>query len=204
MQLFVGLGNPGAGHARNRHNVGFMALDAIARGHGFAPWRARFRGLIAEGHVGGARVLAFKPQTFMNRSGIAVGEAARFYKIAPERVVAIHDEVDLAPGRIRVKTGGGSAGHNGLRSIDSHFGPAYRRLRIGVGHPGDKRRVPSFVLRDFSPDDLDWLEELLPALVDAAPLLARGDDAGFANRVAAARGGNAPRGAARTGAADGV
>lgn len=187
MHLFVGLGNPGAGYAWNRHNVGFMVVDSIAQAYGFAPYRARFHGLLADGRIDGARVLALKPATFMNRSGIAVGEAARFYKLAPSRVVVIHDEVDLVPGKIRVKTGGSSAGHNGLKSIDGHFGNGYRRLRIGVGHPGDKRRVQSFVLRDFSAEDQVWLDELVPAIVGAAPYLVRGDDPGFMNRVATAR-----------------
>lgn len=187
MHLFVGLGNPGAAYARNRHNVGFLVLDALAREWGFAPWRKRFRGAAAEGRIDGARVLAFKPETWMNRSGVAVGEAARFYKVAPNRVVVVHDEVDLAPGKVRVKTGGGSAGHNGLKSIDAHFGNGYRRLRIGVGHPGDKARVTAFVLRDFGTEDRDWLDRLLPAVVDAAPWLTRDDDPGFMTRVALLR-----------------
>ena len=193
MQLFVGLGNPGAKYAHHRHNVGFMALDAIARGWNFAGWRRRFRGLAAEGRIGGERVLALKPMTWMNRSGISVGEAARFHKLAPERVLVIHDEVDLAPGRIRVKTGGGAAGHNGLRSIDSHFGNAFRRVRIGVGHPGDKDRVIGYVLSDFAAADRAWLDALIPAIVEAATHLARGDGAGFTNRVALtlSRGGGA-------------
>ncbi len=187
MLLFVGLGNPGAGYAWNRHNVGFMVVDSIAQAYGFAPYRARFHGLLADGRIDGARVLALKPATFMNRSGIAVGEAARFYKLDPSQVVVIHDEVDLVPGKIRVKTGGSSAGHNGLKSIDGHFGNGYRRLRIGVGHPGDKRRVQSFVLRDFSAEDQVWLDALVPAIVGAAPYLVRGDDPGFMSRVATAR-----------------
>ena len=187
MHLFVGLGNPGAAHARNRHNVGFLVLDALARRWGFAPWRKRFRGLAAEGRIDGARALGFKPETWMNRSGVAVGEAARFYKVPPARVVVVHDEVDLAPGKIRVKTGGGSAGHNGLRSIDAHFGNAYRRMRIGVGHPGDKALVTSFVLRDFAAEDRAWLDALLPAVVDAAPWIVRDDDPGFMTRVALLR-----------------
>ena len=187
MLLFVGLGNPGAGYAWNRHNVGFMVVDSIAQAYGFAPYRARFRGMLADGRIDGARVLALKPATFMNRSGIAVGEAARFYKLAPSQVVVIHDEVDLVPGKIRVKTGGSSAGHNGLKSIDGHFGNGYRRLRIGVGHPGDKQRVPSYVLRDFLAEDQAWLDALVPAIVGAAPCLVRGDDPGFMSRVAAAR-----------------
>ncbi len=187
MHLLVGLGNPGANHAWNRHNVGFIVLDAIAQAYGFAPYRGRFHGLIADGRIDGARVLAFKPATYMNRSGIAVGAAARFYKLAAAQVVVFHDEVDLAPGKIRMKAGGGSAGHNGIESIDSHFGKAYRRVRIGIGHPGDKRLVPSFVLRDFAEDDHAWLDRLAPAIVAAAPHLVRGDDPGFMNRVAVVR-----------------
>lgn len=191
MRLFVGLGNPGAEHARNRHNAGFMALDAIAEAHGFPPWRKRFRGMAAMGRIEGAQTLALKPATWMNRSGLAVGEAARFYKIPPARVTVIHDEIDLAPGKIRVKTGGGSAGHRGIEDIDRHFGKTYRRLRIGVGHPGDARKAPSWVLRDFSAEDRAWLDALLPAIAEAAEFLARGDEAGFTNRVALLRGGSA-------------
>ena len=188
MLLLAGLGNPGPGHAWNRHNVGYLVLDAIVQAYDFAPYRRRFHGLIADGRIAGERVFALKPATYMNRSGIAVGEAARFYKIAPAQLLVIHDEVDLVPGKIRVKTGGGAAGHNGLKSIDGHFGNAYRRLRVGVGHPGDKRRMPGFVLRDFSAADQRWLDDVVPAIVDAAAWLVRGDDAGFMNRVAVARG----------------
>lgn len=191
MRLFVGLGNPGAEHAWNRHNAGFMALDAIAEAHGFPPWSKRFRGAAAMGRIEGAQTLALKPATWMNRSGLAVGEAARFYKILPERVTVIHDEIDLAPGKIRVKSGGGSAGHRGIEDIDRHFGKTYRRLRIGVGHPGDARKAPSWVLRDFGAEDRAWLDALLPAIAEAAGFLARGDDAGFTNRVALLRGGGA-------------
>jgi len=181
--LLVGLGNPGPKYAWNRHNIGFMAVDCIAQAHDFGPYRARFHGVVADGRIDGERVLALKPLTYMNRSGIAVGEAARFFKLSPDQVVVIHDEVDLAPGKIRVKTGGGSAGHNGLKSIDGHFGKNYRRLRIGVGHPGDARRVPSYVLQDFAKDDQAWIDALLPAIAAAAAHLARGDDSGFMNRV---------------------
>lgn len=190
MRLFVGLGNPGAEYARNRHNAGFMALDAIAQAHGFPPWRNRFRGKVSMGRIEGAQTLALKPATWMNRSGLAVGEAAWFYKIPPAQVTVIHDEIDLAPGKIRVKTGGGSAGHRGIEDIDRHFGKAYRRLRIGVGHPGDARKAPSWVLRDFGAEDRAWLDALLPAIAEAAGFLARGDDAGFTNRVALLRGGD--------------
>ncbi len=200
MLLLAGLGNPGPKHVWNRHNAGFLFLDAIAQMHQFAPWRRRFHGVIAEGRLDGIRTLALKPGTWMNRSGISVGEAARFYKLPPSQVVVVHDEVDLAPGKIRVKTGGGSAGHNGLRSIDRHFGNAYRRLRIGIGHPGDKNIVPSWVLRDFTADDVAWIEELVPALAEAAPWLARGDDPGFMSRVALLR----ARAAGASEAPDGV
>jgi peptidyl-tRNA hydrolase, PTH1 family len=183
MLLLSGLGNPGPEHAWNRHNVGFMALDAIAQRYGFAPYRARFHGLVADGRIDGERVVALKPSTYMNRSGIAVGEAARFYKLGGEDVVVLHDELDLVPGKIRIKIGGSTAGHNGLRSIDSHYGKTYRRLRIGIGHPGDKRKVQSYVLNDFSRDDQDWLDPLLGAMAEAAPHLARHDDSGFMSRV---------------------
>ena len=183
MLLLAGLGNPGPEHAWNRHNVGFMALDAIVQRYGFAPYRARFHGLVADGSIDGERVIAVKPRTYMNRSGVAVGEAARFYKLDGEDVVVLHDELDLAPGKIRIKVGGSTAGHNGLRSIDSHYGKTYRRLRIGIGHPGDQRRVHSYVLNDFSRDDQEWLDPLLSAMAEAAPHLARHDDGGFMNRV---------------------
>jgi len=182
--LFVGLGNPGPSYAWNRHNVGFMALDGMVQRYRFAAYRARFHGLLADGRIDGERVIALKPTTYMNRSGIAVSQAAQFYKLAGADVVVIHDEIDLAPGKVRVKTGGSSAGHNGLKSIDGHFGKDYRRVRIGIGHPGDPRRVDSYVLQDFAKDDLAWLDPVLDAVVDSAPYLVRGDDAGFMNRVA--------------------
>ena len=185
MLLLVGLGNPGPKYERNRHNVGFMAVDAIVRRHGFGPFRARFDGLVAEGEIGGEKVLALKPQTFMNNSGESVADAARFFKIAPADIVILHDELDLAPGKVRTKTGGGNAGHNGLRSIDAHLGSAdYRRARIGIGHPGDKSMVLNWVLHPFAKTDRDWLIPLLDAMAEAAPLLARGDDTGFATKVA--------------------
>jgi len=182
--LLVGLGNPGPEHAWNRHNIGFMAVDAIAQAHDFAPYRRRFHGLIADGHVDGARVLALKPTTYMNRSGVSVGEAMAFFKLKPGQVTVLHDELDLAPGKVRVKTGGGSAGHNGLRSIDAHIGPDYRRVRLGIGRPESRQSGHAYVLRDFSGDDQQWLDRLLPALADAAPLLVAGDDNRFMNRVA--------------------
>jgi PTH1 family peptidyl-tRNA hydrolase len=183
MFLLVGLGNPGREYAGHRHNVGFMAVDAIHRRHGFPPWRRRFRGEVAEGTLGGVKTLLFKPQTFMNESGRAVGEAANFYKIEPEDILVIHDEVDLAPGKLRMKAGGGTAGHNGLRSLGAAIGPSFRRMRIGVGHPGVKEMVPIHVLHDFAKSDREWLEPLIEAIADNAPLLAEGKDATFANRV---------------------
>jgi PTH1 family peptidyl-tRNA hydrolase len=182
--LWVGLGNPEPGMARNRHNIGFMAIDAIARAFGFSPWRQRFKGLVAEGIVGGAKVLALKPQTYMNLSGESVQAAAAFYKIAPEAIVAFHDELDLAPGKVRVKKGGGAAGHNGLRSMDRVLGtPDYWRVRLGIGHPG-KERVTGHVLGNFTRDDEAWLGVLMAALADAAPLLAKGEADAFMTRVA--------------------
>ncbi len=185
MKLFVGLGNPGDRHARHRHNVGFMAVERIAGRHGFGPWRSRFRGQLAEGQLGGERVWLLLPQTFMNESGRSVAEAARFMKLPPGDVVAFHDELDLAPGRVRVKAGGGVAGHNGLRSMDACLGTKdFRRVRIGIGHPGHKDRVVGHVLSDFHKAEGVWLEPLLDAVADAAPLLSAGDEASFMNRVA--------------------
>jgi PTH1 family peptidyl-tRNA hydrolase len=184
MLLFVGLGNPGPEHARQRHNVGFMAVDRIMARHEFGPAKRRFHGLVAEGRVGGQKVLALKPMTFMNRSGISVAETASFYKIAPGHIVVFHDELDLVAGKVRAKTGGGAAGHNGLLSLDQHISPGYRRIRIGIGHPGEKSRVLDWVLRDFTSVDMAWLEPLLDAMADAAPMLARGDDPAFMTKVA--------------------
>ena len=184
MKLFVGLGNPGAKYARNRHNVGFMALDRIADDHGFAPWRAKFSAELSEGRLGREKVVLVKPQTFMNRSGQAVGEAMRFYKLEPTDIVVFHDEIDLAPGKCRVKHGGGHAGHNGLRSIHDHIGPHYARIRIGVGHPGHKDKVAGFVLNDFATTDQGWLDDLLRGISDGAVALAEGEDAKFSNAVA--------------------
>ncbi|MFP6772107.1 MAG: aminoacyl-tRNA hydrolase [Alphaproteobacteria bacterium] len=185
MLLLVGLGNPGNKYADNRHNIGFMAVDEIVRRHGFAVARKRFQGLLCEGKLAGQKVLALKPQTFMNESGRSVGEAARFYKLPPEQIVVIHDELDLAPGKLRVKRGGGLAGHNGLRSLAAHIGKDFRRIRIGVGHPGDKGKVLSHVLRDFAKADDAWLDPLLEAMAQAAPLLVRDDnDSAFASKVA--------------------
>ena len=184
MRLFVGLGNPGAKYAGNRHNIGFMAVDRIAADHGFAPWRAKFQGLVSEGRLGAERVALLKPATFMNLSGQSVNEAVRFYKLAPADVVVFHDELDLAPGRIRLKSGGGHAGHNGLRSLHAHLGEAYDRVRLGIGHPGDKDRVADYVLSDFAKADQDWLDDLMRGISDGAALLAEGDGGKFLNAVA--------------------
>jgi PTH1 family peptidyl-tRNA hydrolase len=184
MRLFVGLGNPGAKYAQNRHNVGFMALDRIASEHGFGPWRAKFHGQVSEGTLGAQKVILLKPETFMNLSGQSVGEALRFYKLLPGDVTVFHDEIDLAPGKLRVKTGGGHAGHNGLRSIHAHIGEAYHRVRIGVGHPGRKEAVAGYVLHDFGKADAEWLDDLLRGIGDGAPALAAGDAAKFQNAVA--------------------
>ncbi|NAZ35966.1 aminoacyl-tRNA hydrolase [Rubellimicrobium sp. CFH 75288] len=184
MKLWVGLGNPGPRHAGNRHNIGFMALDRIAEAHGIGPWRSRFQGLVADGVIGGERVLLLKPQTFMNLSGQSVAEAARFHRIAPAEIVVFHDEIDLPPGRLKVKDGGGHAGHNGLRSIQAHLGPDFRRVRLGVGHPGHKDAVAGYVLHDFAKAEAGWLDDLLRGIADGAPDLARGDGTAFLNRVA--------------------
>jgi PTH1 family peptidyl-tRNA hydrolase len=183
MLLFVGLGNPGAKHAGNRHNIGFMAVDAIARRHGFPSWRRRFQGVAAEGPLGGERVQLLLPGTFMNDSGRAVAEAMHFYKVPLADVVVFHDELDLPPGKVRVKVGGGVAGHNGLRSITAHVGNDYRRVRIGIGHPGVKEMVQGYVLSDFAKADRDWVEALTGIVADNAELLARGQDASFQNKV---------------------
>ncbi|MGI9382943.1 MAG: aminoacyl-tRNA hydrolase [Methyloligellaceae bacterium] len=184
MKLFVGLGNPGAQSAFNRHNVGFMAVDVIAAVHGFGAWRKRFSGLTAEGRLGGEPVLLLKPQTYMNESGRSVGEAARFYKLDESDIAVFHDELDLVPGKIRVKVGGGVAGHNGLKSLSAHLGNDYMRIRIGVGHPGIRDRVVDHVLQDFAKSDLSWLEPLLDAIADAAPHLATGAKDKFQTQVA--------------------
>jgi peptidyl-tRNA hydrolase, PTH1 family len=185
MLLFVGLGNPGTQYARQRHNVGFMAAEAIAAAHGFPAWRNKYSGLASEGRLGDHKVLLLQPLTWMNRSGQAVARAAAFYKLEPAEIVVFHDELDLAPGKVRIKTGGGVAGHNGLRSIAQQLGtPDFRRVRIGIGHPGDKERVLGHVLGDFAAADRDWLGPLLEAVAAAAPLIAAGDDAGAMNKIA--------------------
>lgn len=184
MKLFVGLGNPGAKYAKNRHNIGFMAVDRVAMEHGFGPWRAKFQGEVAEGRFGSTKALLLKPSTFMNKSGQSAGEAMRFYKLAPEDVIVFYDELDLAPGKCRVKTGGGTAGHNGIRSLHAHIGPDYTRVRLGIGHPGDKRLVSNHVLGDFAKADQSWLEDLLTGIADGAQYLATDEDGRFMNAVA--------------------
>jgi PTH1 family peptidyl-tRNA hydrolase len=193
MRLLVGLGNPGAKYARNRHNIGFMAVDAIARAHGFAPWRGKFRGELAEGRLGDDKALLFKPETYMNLSGDAVRAAVAFYKLTPADILVFHDELDLAPGKVRVKTGGGTAGHNGIRSIGAHIGPEFTRVRLGIGHPGDKDLVTPYVLGDFAKAEQGWLADLLDGIADGAPALAAGDHAAFLNRVALRRATPEPR-----------
>lgn len=184
MRLFVGLGNPGGKYAGNRHNIGFMAVERIAQDHGFAPWKGKFQGAITEGRLGSEKVLLLRPETFMNLSGQSVGEAMRFYKLTPEDVIVFHDELDLAPGKCRVKHGGGHAGHNGLRSIHQHIGDTYGRVRLGIGHPGHKDAVAGYVLRDFSKADQGWLDDVLSGISDGAKELAKGDNGKFMNAVA--------------------
>ncbi len=183
MLLFVGLGNPGSRYAGNRHNIGFMAVEAIAKRNNIAPWRRRFQGVAVEGLIGSERVLLLLPGTFMNESGRAVAEAAHFYKLGLSDIVVFHDEIDLAPAKVRVKTGGGVAGHNGLRSITAHVGNDYRRVRIGVGHPGVKELVQPHVLSDFAKSERPWVEALIDIIADNAGLLAKGQDASFQNKV---------------------
>ncbi|MBA3448375.1 MAG: aminoacyl-tRNA hydrolase [Pseudaminobacter sp.] len=183
MLLFAGLGNPGSKYAHHRHNVGFMAADAIARRHDFSPWSKKFQGQIAEGNLGGEKIILIKPQTFMNLSGQPVGEAMRFYKLDPSALTVFYDELDLAPGKVRVKTAGGAGGHNGIRSLDGHIGKDYRRVRIGIGHPGVKEMVTHHVLGDFAKSDHEWLDPLLDEIAASAELLAKGDDSSFMNKV---------------------
>ncbi|MBT2130400.1 aminoacyl-tRNA hydrolase [Aliiroseovarius lamellibrachiae] len=183
MKLFVGLGNPGAKYAGNRHNIGFMALDEIASAHHFAPWRGKFQGALCEGNLGGEKTILLKPETFMNLSGQSVGEAMRFYKLTPADVTVFHDELDLAPGKVRVKTGGGHAGHNGLRSLHQHIGETYHRVRMGIGHPGHKDAVARYVLSDFAKAEQGWLDDVLRGAADGAPDLARGDSSKFMNAI---------------------
>jgi PTH1 family peptidyl-tRNA hydrolase len=182
--LLAGLGNPGSQYAKNRHNAGFIVVDALHTHYKFGPWKAKFDGLLSEGMLGGRKTYLLKPQTYMNLSGDSIGPALRFFKLPLEALVVIHDEIDLAAGKLKVKTGGGDAGQNGLRSITANLGPDYRRVRLGIGHPGDKERVTGHVLQNFSKDDVDWLKPLVDAMVEAAPLLAKDDDAGFMSKVA--------------------
>jgi PTH1 family peptidyl-tRNA hydrolase len=183
MLLFVGLGNPGARYAGNRHNVGFMVVEAIAKRHNLGPWRRRFQGVTAEGPLGSERVTLLLPGTFMNESGRAVAEAAHFYKLGPESITVFHDEIELTPGKVRVKVDGGIAGHNGLRSISAHVGNEYRRVRIGVGHPGVKELVHGHVLSNFAKSERAWVDALCDVMADNAELLAKGQDASFQNKV---------------------
>jgi PTH1 family peptidyl-tRNA hydrolase len=185
MLLLVGLGNPGPRHAGNRHNIGFMAVDEIVRRHGFGSWRTRFQSRISEGRIAGEKVLALEPETYMNESGRAVGEAVRFFKLDPEtQVIVIYDEIDLKPGKVKVKLGGGAGGHNGIRSIDNHIGRDYRRVRLGIGHPGDKDLVHGHVLQDFAKAETAERDKLIDALATELPRLIEGDDSGFMSRLA--------------------
>jgi PTH1 family peptidyl-tRNA hydrolase len=198
MLILAGLGNPGAKYAGNRHNIGFMAADAIHRRHGFSPWSKKFKAEIAEGQIANEKVLLIKPQTFMNLSGEAVGEAMRFYKLEPAQLTVLYDELDLAPGRVRVKIGGGHGGHNGIKSLDAHCGKDYRRVRLGIGHPGSKEAVHNHVLGDFAKADRVWLEPLLDAIADNADMLIRGEESQFLNKLTLATGGkDAPEEAPR-------
>jgi PTH1 family peptidyl-tRNA hydrolase len=183
MRLVVGLGNPGARYAGNRHNIGFMAAEAIARRHGFGPWRKRFHGVASEGNIGAQKAILLLPGTFMNESGRAVAEAASFYKLGVDDIIVLHDEIELSPAKLRVKVGGGIAGHNGLRSISAHVGNEYKRVRIGVGHPGDRDLVHNHVLSDFAKSEKEWVTALCDIIADNAELLAKGEDSSFQNKV---------------------
>lgn len=183
MHLIVGLGNPGPKYQGNRHNIGFMAVDGIVRRHGFSPWRKRFQGEVSEGVLAGEKLLVLKPMTYMNESGRAVGEAMRFFDIDPSQVIAIYDELDLEPGKVRVKLGGGAAGHNGIRSMIAHCGPHFVRVRMGIGHPGDRALVHPHVLSDFAKAERAWLDPLLEAVADHASLLVQGEEGSFQNKV---------------------
>ncbi len=191
MKIIAGLGNPGAKYAGNRHNIGFMAVEAIHRKSDFGPWSKKFKSEIAEGEIGGEKVLLMKPDTFMNLSGEAVGQAMRFYKLTPADIIAIHDELDLPAGKVRIKVGGGNGGHNGLKSLDAHCGKDYKRLRLGIGHPGAKELVHNHVLGDFAKADQVWLEPLLDNIALNATLLLEGDGSMFLNKLS---GGTAPAG----------
>jgi PTH1 family peptidyl-tRNA hydrolase len=182
--LLVGLGNPGSQYAKNRHNAGFIVVDEIHAAHGFGPWKAKFEGLISEGRLAGRKTYLLKPQTYMNLSGDSVGPALRFFKLPLTALVVVHDEIDLAAGKLKVKTGGGDAGQNGLKSITATIGADYRRVRVGIGHPGAKEMVSGHVLGNFGKDEIAWLKPMVEAMVEAAPLLARDDDNGFMSKVA--------------------
>lgn len=183
MRIVVGLGNPGPGHVFNRHNIGFLTADILVRRHEFGPWRARFHGLAAEGELAGEKIVALKPETYMNDSGRAVAAAAQFYKLQPEQVFVIHDEIDLVAGKVKVKQGGGAAGHNGLRSIDAHLGPMYWRVRLGIGHPGSPELVRHYVLQNFPKEEQPLISKVVEATVLAFPVLIAGDANGFMNKV---------------------
>ena len=191
MRLLVGLGNPGSDYAKNRHNIGFMAADEIVRRHSFSPFRSKFQGVLSEGKLAGQKILVLKPTTYMNESGRAVHAAMAFYKMPLEDILVFHDEMDLAAGKIRIKTGGGHAGHNGIRSIQNHIGAGFKRVRIGVGHPGAKDKVVGHVLKDFSKTDQQWVDKLVDAIGDHVGLIASGDDSGFMSKIALAL--NPPR-----------
>ncbi len=186
MRLLVGLGNPGSDYARNRHNIGFMAVDEIVHRHSFAPFRSKFQGVLSEGQLAGQKVLILKPTTYMNESGRSVHAAMAFYKIPLQDIIVFHDEMDLAAAKIRIKTGGGHAGHNGIRSIQSHIGAGFKRVRIGVGHPGAKDKVVGHVLKDFSKADQQWVDKLVDAIGDNAGLVVAGDDSGFMSKISLA------------------
>ena len=183
MQLFIGLGNPDAKYAKNRHNIGFMVIDALAEAYSFDPFKSKYHGLLAEGRIGNEKTLLLKPQTFMNKSGVSVSEAANFFKLDGSQIVVFYDELDLPPGKLRMRRGGGFAGHNGLKSINAHMGADFRRARLGIGHPGEKAKVNSHVLGDFAKSDAAWLDAFLGALCTHAPLLAKGEDATYQTRV---------------------
>ena len=182
--LIAGLGNPGSQYAKNRHNAGFIVVDELHAHYKFGPWKAKFEGLLSEGTLAGRKTYLLKPQTFMNLSGDSIGPALRFFKLPLEALVVVHDEIDLVAGKLKVKTGGGDAGQNGLRSITATLGPDYRRVRLGIGHPGEKTKVTGHVLQNFTKDDIGWLKPLVMAMVEAAPLLAKDDDAGFMSKIA--------------------
>ncbi len=184
MLLLVGLGNPGGKYTNNRHNVGFMVVDDIAHHHGFSPWRAKFQGVLADGTIDGEKILLLKPMTFMNRSGQSVGALMRFYKLTPDQIIVFHDELDLAPAKLRIKTGGGHGGNNGIRDIASHIGPDFKRVRMGVGHPGNKGAVQGHLLSDFAKADKVWLDPLIDECVRGLPFLIKGENDKYMTQIA--------------------